>query len=187
MAEDPILTQAFLRQISQINGPVDDPEREVRRGMVSVGTDGLRRWAGLTLLRQGNVTGKDELPRRAYQRGLFLQGLVEGSDTRIQPGQGFFLGLTSLLDRTIGVGTAELAEGVDMDPEMEAALMGRAENAWSRLLQFAAIYEMGNDRLILPDIALRLSPRDTAALYTRCAAETDEAFPRMDRPVLRAL
>ena len=56
------------------------------------------------------------------------------------------------------------------------ALLGISENVDSMFLQYAVIYEMGNERLILPDLGLTLSDFQISQIYMRCISDTDSAF-----------
>ena len=47
-------------------------------------------------------------------------------------------------------------------------------------MQYAFIYEMGNERLILPDIGSRLDADGVVSLYMKCMTETDAALARME-------
>lgn len=180
IAGDMVLLYLFMRR----QGAVKDyrsgaAPKEIRRGLIMMGTNELRRWAGLAMLRESNVTHTDELPRRAYLRGLFLERLAENADAASEPRQAFWLGVLSLLDGVTGLRMESLLAELRPGDALKAALLGAEENEYSALLQFAVIYEMGNPNLILPDIRLRLTDAETAALYMECIADTDAAFVRL--------
>ena len=173
---DSMMTHMFLRRAQTVNLYRGATAAEIRRGLVLVGTEELRRWVSLVLLKQNNVTHSDETARKAYLRGRFIERLMENSDTDLDPRQGFLLGLFSLLDTVMGVRMESLIADLNLMPALKAALLGKEENEYSLFLQYAVIYEMANPRLILPDIRLRLNWDELSTLYMECIADKDEAF-----------
>ena len=176
---DPVLRHMFFQRAEAAGfrrNPRGTMTEELRHALVMLGTEELRRWVGLVLLKQNNVTRSDETARKAYFRGRFIERLMENSDTALDPRQGFLLGLFSLLNQVMGVSMESLLDDLDMMPPLKAALLGTEENEYSLFLQFAVIYEMSNPRLILPDIGLRLTGLELSDLYMECIAETDAAF-----------
>ena len=133
-------------------------------------------------MKQHNVSGGQDLIRRAYQRGLFMEALAASippaPDT--QTGNCFLVGVLSLLDKITGNSLEYLLRGMDLPDAMRQALVGRGENDYARLLRYAVIYEMGNERLILPDIRSRLSRDGIVELYLKCMSDTDAALARME-------
>ena len=176
---DVVLTYMFLRQIQTANYYRGTLISEIKHGMVMMGTEELRRWVSLVMLKQGNITHSDEMPRRAFLRGRFIERLIENADTRLDERQGFLMGMFSLLDQIMGLRMESLLRDLRLAPAVEAAILGREENEYARFLQFAVIYEMENMRLVLPDIRLRLTEEEVATMYMSCIEETDLAFYRM--------
>ena len=173
---DALLTHLFMQQVPNVRFQRGKNADKIKAGLMTIGTEGLRRWISVILLKQSNVTKSDDLLRQAYARGRFIERLMENSDTSAQPGQGFFLGLFSLLDRIMGIQQTDMLNNLKMGPALQAALMGREENEYSLFLQYAVIYEMANARLILPDIHVNLSDRAVSALYLECTSEADMTF-----------
>jgi len=174
---DVVLTYMFMRQIQTANYYRGNLISEIRHGMVMMGTEELRRWICLVMMRQNNVSHSDELPRQAYLRGRFIEQLMEASKTRLDSRQGFLMGMFSLLDRVLGVELTQLLKDLTIDSDLKAALLGSAENQYSIYLQYAIIYEMGNGRLILPDIGV--DEEDAFQLYMKSVSDTDAAFQRV--------
>ncbi len=148
----------------------------VAAALDALGEEGLRHWVCLTLARYVNASPSDELPRRAYLRGRFGEELMRRSRDGPDPANGFLLGMFSLLDRVAGAGMEELLGVLTPDEALKKALLGEEENLYSVYLQYLVIYEMGNDRLVLPDLHLDLTPSEVSGLYTRCREESDAAF-----------
>ena len=95
-------------------------------------------------------------------------------------GHPWLLGVLSLLDKITGASPEHLLKGMDFPVPLREALFGRGQNLYARLLQYAVIYEMGNERLILPDIGARLSGDEVVKLYMKCMTDTDAALSRME-------
>lgn len=173
---DASLTYLLLRQVQTASYYRGNRIADIRTGMVMLGTDELRRWIMLALVRQNNVTHSDELPRMAYLRALFIEGLMRHSSRAPDCHLGFLLGMFSLLDRIVGAQIHELLADLDIDPAFKRALMGTEENLYSLFLQYAIVYEMGNARLILPDLNLDLDENGVSELYLKCFTDVDEAY-----------
>ena len=173
---DPVLTHMFQMRVRELDQRRNAPVPTTQQALMMVGTEDLRHWVSMVLLRQGNVTHSDEAARRAYLRGLFLERLMERSDTELDPRQGFLMGMFSLLDKVMGSSLENLIVDLNLEPELKAAMLGREENEYSLFLQYAVIYEMANPRLLFPDIRLRIPPEQVSPLYMECIADTDRAF-----------
>ena len=181
--ENSLLSYLFMRESTTSAVLMQqDPEKYIKRGMVRMGTDELLRWVCLTLLMQSNVTNTDEMSRRAYRRGRFIELLMENSETQLHPGKGFLLGLFSLLDKVMNVRMETLLSEMNLDREIKDALLGREENEYSLFLQYVVIYEIANPRLILPDIHLKIEEKDVSMLYMTSIANTDAAFDPVRQP-----
>lgn len=178
---DASLTYLLLRQVQTANYYRGHRIGDIRTGMVMLGTDELRRWLMLALVRQNNVTHSDELPRMAYLRALFIEGLMKHSEYAPDCHLGFLLGMFSLLDRIVGAQIHELLADLEIDPAFKRALMGTEENLYSLYLQYAIVYEMGNARLILPDLNLDLDEKGVSELYLKCFTDVDEAYRGVGR------
>ncbi len=176
---DAVLTYLFMRQVQNPNYYRSDSDNVIKRGMVMMGADELRRWLFLVLMRQNTVAHSDELSRKAYLRGLFIERLMENCDDAPESAQGFLLGMFSILDKILATRLEELLNDIDLDSELKAALLEKADNKYTTFLQFVFIYEMENPRLLFPDIHLRLNKSEVTALYKQCEAETDTAFENL--------
>ncbi|MBQ9346370.1 MAG: EAL domain-containing protein, partial [Oscillibacter sp.] len=169
--DDALLTHLFLQQVPGARRQRGRMGADIKSGLMSMGTEGLRRWISLVLLKQANTSRSDDLPRQAYARGRFIERLAENADSSVQPGQGFFVGLISLLDQVMGVRLPDILADLNLGPALKAALLGREENDYSLFLQYAVIYEMNNPRLILPNLRIKLSDREVADIFQRCQDE----------------
>lgn len=172
---DAYMTYTLMQKIHTLNYYHGNLISSIKHGLVMLGVEELRRWVFLLLARQGNITHSEELPRRAYLRALFLERLMERCDGAPPGEQGFLLGMFSLLDKILGIQMEEILKDMALDPALKAALLGE-ENAFSRFLQYAVVYEMTNPNLLFPDIGLRLDDQEVSKLYMKCIVDTDETF-----------
>lgn len=180
--KDPMLSYMFRRREKALNLGSGSLTTDIRIAIYRMGPPRFRRWACLALMLQNAKPGKGDLIRRAYQRGLFMESLAAASrlDPDAQSGNCFTLGVLSLLDKVTGNSLEYLLRGLDFPVVIREALLGRGDNSYTRLLQYAIIYEMGNERLILPDIGARLSADEVVGVYMKCMTETDAALSRME-------
>ncbi len=173
---DAVLTYMFLRQVQTPNHYRTYTASDIKKGMVMMGASELRRWLFMVLMRQHTVAHSDELSRKAYLRGRFIERLMENCDDAPESTQGFLLGMFSLLDKILGTGMDELLSELSIDSELKSALLEKADNKYTTFLQFVMVYEMDNPRLLFPDIGLRLNESEVSSLYEQCVNETDAAF-----------
>lgn len=173
---DGMLAHMFLRHAFKARYNRENMSAEIRRGMTLMGLDGLRMWTAAQFLKQINTTASDELARKAFLRGRFVERLVQNSETSINREEGFFLGLISLLDQVTGSTLDSILTELKVEPGAEAALKGTEENEYSKFLQYAMAYEMASSNVQFPDIKLRLGDRRVSNLYMECMSDTDKAF-----------
>lgn len=114
---DPALTVQLL-QIASI-GPLGETKRSVhsiREALVLLGTERLRSWVTLLMLRSTRTTATDELV------GVLVRARTcELLANRNHAGFAFTAGMVSALDRFLGIPAAELAEMLPLDKDLIAA------------------------------------------------------------------
>ncbi len=178
ISTDVVLTYLLLRQIQTARYYRGNRVTELRQAMVMMGTEELRRWLCLVMARQSSAAHSDELARKTYLWGRFIEKLMENARGAPDRREGFLLGMFSMLDRVMGTSMEDLLRDLDMRPELKAALLGREENEYSKFLQYVMVYEMHDERLLFPDIQLKLDQEKVDELYQRCVEETRQAFSR---------
>ena len=171
-----VLTHLFLRHVLKARYLRENINAEIRRAMTIIGLEGLRNWTSVQFLKQVNTANSDELARRAFLRGRFVEKLIQNSDTMASKEQGFFMGLMSLLDQVTGSSFENILEELKLAPEAEAALLGTRDNEYSTFLQYAKAYEQASGGMQFPDIGLYLDERYVSNLYMECMEETDRLF-----------
>ena len=182
---DAMMAYMFLRRVQNSTLYQGNSLTDIRKGMVVLGTDEMRHWVCLALMKQNNAARSDEMPRRAYLRGRFLERLIDNAETEIEPREGFLLGVFSLLDQVLGTQMETILEGMRLHRALKNALLGREENEYSMFLQYVVISELGNPRLILPDIHLKITEKEVSRIYMSSIADTDTAFTENDPRAVR--
>lgn len=177
---DSMLAHMFLRRVLKARYNRENLSAEVRRGMTLMGIEGLRQWATAQFLKQVDTTNSDELARRAFLRGRFVERLIQNSETTIQKEQGFYMGMVSLLDQVTGTSLESILAELALSPAAEAALRGTEDNEYAAFLQYAMAYEQASGTMQFPNIRLRLGERNVSNLYMECMADTDKAFADAD-------
>ena len=178
---DTLFTHLFLRHVLKARYNRENIASEVRRAMTLFGLDSLREWTTVQFLKQVNKTASDELARRAFLRGRFMERLVQNADTTIRSEEAFFLGILSLLDQVTGTSLDTILHEMKPAPELEAALRGMEEGDYTSFLRYAIAYETASGSAQFPYIELHLGDRNVSNLYMECMAETDRAFQDDDR------
>ena len=158
---------------------------ETHNVIYRMGPHQLRRWTCLAFMRQRNSSGDDNLPRRAYQRGVFMDELAKRSalNVDVPSGNAFLLGVFSLLRKVTGASPQYLLQGLQLPGALLDALYGTADNDYARLLQYVTRYESPNADPDPADIRSDLSEADIDRIYRLCMTDADAAVERMDTPV----
>jgi EAL and modified HD-GYP domain-containing signal transduction protein len=176
---DATLTYGILKKVQRLVYYRGNLITAIGQALVMMGADEVRRWVLLVMARDNNMTYSDELVRQAYLRGTFAQKLMRQGYHRADAENGFVVGMFSLLDKILDVSMEEVLEDIKLPAEIAHALLGEADNYYSRLLQYVVIYESGNRNLILPNIGLNRTDREISELYVESIVETDSTFNGM--------
>jgi c-di-GMP-related signal transduction protein len=112
--------------------------RTVREALVLLGTTRIRQWIALTMLSGQPSAGPDGLAT-ALVRARMCELLARDRGC-CPPDFAFTVGLLSGLDVLLGVPVDELAESLELDPELSEAAFGRA-GAGGRLVSEVADYQ----------------------------------------------
>lgn len=173
---DAVMTYMLMQKMHSLTYYRGNVISGIKHALVMMGMAELRRWIILLLARENNITQSDELVRVAYLRGVFVEQLMQHSNTSADSEKGFILGMFSLLDKILGIRLEELLNDISLDQRVKDALLGKRQNTFSHILQYAIVYEMANPNLELPDIGLHIGSQDVAKLYMECIVETDRTF-----------
>jgi EAL and modified HD-GYP domain-containing signal transduction protein len=96
--------------------------RSVRHALSMLGEDEIRRWISLAATVGAGQQGPEELLQTALVRAHFCEMISR----HLQRGQSeyFLLGLLSLIDAILGMPMATVLEGLPVDREIKATLLG---------------------------------------------------------------
>ena len=186
---DPVLTHLFLSFILPgTSHPKGVEDMQIQRGLASIGLHAFQHWIGLVTLRQNNVTATDDMAVEAYVRGLFLERLMEKSQMDVNPIQGFFMGILSLLDKVTATPLQDLMFGLLVNPDVRAALEGTADNAYARFLKYTILYEKGgaNFGYTFPDLRLLIPDEGVLLIRSKCIMDADKDWDEMTQRPVRA-
>ncbi len=178
---DSMLAHLFLRHVLKTRYSRENLAAAVRHAMTLLGLEGIRLWTSAQFLKQTNTSNSDELARKAFLRGRFVERLIQNSETSLPKEQGFFMGLISLLDQVTGSAIESILSELVINPSAAAALLGEEENEYSAYLQYAMAYEQASNAMYFPDIKLRLGDRHVSNLYMECMEDTDKAFAEEEK------
>lgn len=137
----------------------------MQHALLLVGRDMVRRWASVAILTGLGTESPDELLTMAIVRARFAEILGEAIAGDAGGGEGFLVGLCSLLDVILGRAMADILDDLPLTADVRAALFGR-DNHLRRLLDCVIAYERGDwsNCLALAGLA-GLAPRSLAPAY----------------------
>ncbi len=173
---DTVLTYKILQKMSTLEYYRGHAIDKVESAIVVMGVSNLRRWLLLVVARDNNKTASDEVARAAFLRGLFAEELIKRSTRANESESAFLMGMFSLLDVLLDESREDLLEGLAISQQVRDALLGKAENLYSKLLDFIVDYENQRNRVSLRELGIRISDDDVHRLYADCVAQVDEAF-----------
>ena len=148
-------------------------ENDIRRALIQMGSEELRRYALLMLARENNMAESEEPIHRAYLRGLFMERLMERTGDTVDSGQGFLLGMFSLMENILGTKIEDILDGVQLSQQIKDVLSGQGGNEYETFLHYVMIYEMENPKLLLPKLPKPIGDQEIGALYMQCMVDTD--------------
>lgn len=174
---DATLMYHLFRKVSTMHYYRGKSVKSITQALMYLGTDEVRRWIILILARERNVTCSDELVKEAYLRGIFIEKLMERSPTMVhRSGDGFLLGMFSLLDQIIGTKLDDVLADLPIPDDLVNTLLGFERNEFSDYLEFILVFNMDNKDLVLPDLGLSITPKEMNHIYVKCIEEADLAF-----------
>lgn len=173
---DAYLTYQLLKSASTMAYYRGNSIRAIEYAVAYLGIDALRRWAMLVFGRGMNRTHSDETVREAYLRGVFAERLMGASRAyRDQKGEGFLLGMFSLMDCIMDKKIENLVEEISLPTEVKKCLLGKGSTFYTALYVFVTGYEKMPDQLP-PELSEQISPETVSDLYVQSIAETDRSF-----------
>ena len=174
LEQEPVLNYMFLQKIP---GPREreDLEGEIRRSMMTVGTERLRKWSCLLMLKQLNVSESNELSMRAYRRAWLLERVMEAAENPTDPTLGFLLGIFSLLPEICDTPLESITGQLRLDAEVRSALT-KKDNVYAAFLDYITEYEQTRKMPAAGAVKLNKGEAYLVNLFDECDRETETAF-----------
>ena len=180
IASEPVLTYMFLERMPTPK-EMRDVEVDIRQGMVMIGTERLRQWSCLLMLKQLSVTDGLDLSFKAYKRGRFMERILEESKTKqADPLWGFYLGVFSLMDQVTDTPLEQLFGQLRMEAEVKDVLLRQQEGLLMNVLRYAETYEETGAPPAQSGIPLDKKDREIADWFRSANTLTELAFSRIN-------
>lgn len=139
---DAHLTYKLLKRMKTLQYYRGNAITSIRRALVMMGDDEVRRWVMLVLIR-GIVDSKsDELVRIALIRAFMCEKLARETDNHLYSAKAFSTGMFSIIPYEDNL-SAESLKDLQIPEDIKDALLGK-DNILRRLLDLAMAYENGN-------------------------------------------
>ena len=180
-----LLSYLFQREINSVLDTLPKTREEGATDASHVarlmGPPAMKHWTWLAYMLNNNITDDEDLPRRAYLRGLFMEELAKNSELNVDLDSGnvFLLGVLSMIEEIVGESPTYLLRGL---PLLSAA-SSQEQTAYSLLLRYAKLYEANDPKTPLPDIRCSLDSRQISIKYRLCAQDADAAVARMESTI----
>lgn len=139
---DASLVYRTLRAVNSAAFAQHNRVDSIRQALTLLGCDTVRRWASLWAMTSFSAGAPDELVAMATLRGRTCE-IVANADVSGTLGDGFLLGMCSLLDAILEVPMSGILAHLPLPEEADAALRGR-DNHSRRLLDCIIAYEHGD-------------------------------------------
>ncbi len=142
LRQDVALTYKLLRYVNSAMFSRRAEIQSIRRALMVLGEDGMRRWVALATLPTLATDKPTELLTLSLQRARFSERLAELANAP-RPGQAFLMGMFSLLDGLVDQPLDEALHSMDIGTEITEALLGVAPEGslLARLHELIQCYE----------------------------------------------
>jgi c-di-GMP-related signal transduction protein len=140
---DTALCYRILRTVNSAAFMLQTTVHSILEALVLLGTDQVRRWASLWVIAGLSEDAHSELVVMSAVRARcceILAGTIGGEEVA---GEGFLLGMCSLLDVILGRSMSEVLLELPLDNDTQAALRGQ-DNWKRRVLDCVIAYERGD-------------------------------------------
>ena len=176
---DAHLTYKLLRRMNSLQYYRGNNITSIKRGLVLMGNEEIRRWIMLILLRDMSNAKSDEVIRTALIRAFMCEKLARESGHHDCASEAYNTGMLSIL--TDGSQNLEETLGhIQLRPAVRDALSGK-DTLLKRLLDIAVCYETGNWNKLeylmeysVPELSFKLLP----GLYMMSVSTADEMLSK---------
>jgi len=139
---DVALTYKLLRMVNSAASGARGV-RSISHALRLLGREALNRWLALMLLSPARRSDIDAaIVHATLLRARFCELLADAGSRPLSSGTSFMLGLLAAFQSTIGIPVDDITEGLDMVPELNAALRARRGH-YGCMLALAEAYEDG--------------------------------------------
>ena len=139
---DASLVYRLLRAVNSAAFAQHSRVDSIRQALVLLGYGTVRQWASLWAMTSFNANAPDELVTISTVRGRTCE-IVASEDPTGAFGDGFLLGMTSLLDAILEIPMADVLSHLPLPEDVDAALRGH-DNKSRRLLDCVIAFEHGH-------------------------------------------
>jgi EAL and modified HD-GYP domain-containing signal transduction protein len=140
---DAALSYRVLRLVNSAGAAQTREVTSIKHALLLVGRDTIRRWAAVAVIAGLGRQAPDEVVVMAVVRARFCELLADQAAGDDAAGEGFLIGLCSLLDVILGRSMADILDDLPLTNDVKAALFGR-DNRPRRLLDCVMAYERGD-------------------------------------------
>jgi c-di-GMP-related signal transduction protein len=139
--QDASLSYRVLRALNSAATPLRVEIASIRQAIILLGRDTIRRWASLWTIAAMNESAHPELVASSIIRGRCCE-MIDASSNN-DPGNGFLLGMCSLLDVILEQPMETVLAQLPIDKTVRGALLGE-QNERRLLLDGVIAYERGD-------------------------------------------
>lgn len=173
---DAYLTFQLLKSASKMKYYRGNSIHTIEHAVAFLGINELMRWTMLIFGRGMNHTRSDETVRAAYLRGVFAESLLDTSKNyQEQKGEGFLLGMFSLMEQIMDTKMEKLILEISLPDEVKNCLLGKGNKFYTELLEFIKAYERIPCQLP-KELAHEIPMERVTDLYIQSVMETDQSF-----------
>ena len=179
ISQDPALAYKLLKIINSAAFALRKGITSVKQALTFLGEEKIRSWLSLIALAGLSTDKSEELVKTACLRGRFMELLMENTSASIDPKEGFFTGLMSLLDAMSGLPLQKLIQGLPLKTEIADALL-YVKGPIAPYLELVVAYE----RAIHPKYqkyadSLDIELETIVHCYFQAVQWTDEVFNQL--------
>lgn len=174
---DTALTYQLFKTLNKVVFVNIHKTKDIMDCIIRMGEEKLRNWMLLIITRSFNKGKSDEFAKHAYIRGMFMEQLMKESaiyQLRQRYRDGYLIGMFSMLPMIADMEMEMILSDVDLDIDVEDALLGRKENELKQMLDLVKYYENAIHKK--PKIEIGIDNADIAKIYTDCIFAGDVAF-----------
>ncbi len=182
--QEPVLTYMFLERM-----PSPKEKRDIgvviRKTLMTIGTERLRKWSCLLLIKQLNVNDTTDLAAHAFQRARFIERIMDEAGAKDEPILGFFLGIFSLIDQITDTPLENLLNQLRLERSVKDVLLGKEQGSLAAYLHYAEVYEETGAPPADTAIRPKKAEKELDTWYKTSVREAEDAFSTLNPYLVR--